>query len=141
MECITKTPDSMTGCRYVFEGGVAYPHMKEDISTALMRCRRYVQHDADVSPTLYLYTSGSTYAYRFAITHDTMAADAPTLESCSWQYFNTAGESTEGTVSDLEIMGNSNKIVQLRTAYKEQKNAQCNGIRAVYLLTCEPTDS
>ena len=120
----------------VFEGFVAYPHTKEDPAVALMRCRRYVQGGASVCPTLYLYTEGTTYGYRFAITHDHMVS-TPTLESCSWHYFNTAGTDTTGTVADLTLMGNSNNVVQLKTAFKEQKNAQCNGIRAVYILSCE----
>lgn len=120
----------------LFDGTIAYPHKREDSAIALMRCRRYIQHGATISPTLYLYTSGSTYAYRFAITHDPMAT-TPTLEECSWHYFNTAGTDATGDVGDVEILSNSNGIVQLRTIYGSQKNAQCNGIRIVYVLSCE----
>lgn len=123
----------------VFEGDMVYPHVKEDMATAMIRCRRYIQYNAYSTPTLYLYTENSKYAYRFAVTHDHMAS-VPTLEECSWSYYNTAGESTTGTVTEVTVVGNGNNIIQLRTAYKEQKNAQCNAIRGVYLVTCEPTD-
>ena len=120
----------------VVESKYASAHVKEDPATALMRCRRYVQKGATIAPTLYMYTENSKYGYRFAITYDGMAT-APNLESCAWHYFNTGGTDTTGVVGDLTVMSNSNGVIQLRTAYKEQKNAQCNGIRAVYLLSCE----
>ena len=125
----------------VFEGDVAYPHVKEDPATALMRCRRYVQKGACVSPILYGYSQNATHDYRFAITHDIMAKDAPTLHVCSWQYFNTSGASTTGTVDDLEVVSSSNCVIQLKTKAQMNRHSTCFGVRATYVITCEPTDS
>ena len=120
----------------LFEGTIAYPHVKEDSATAMMRCRRYIQGGATVCPTMYLYTSDSKYSYRFAITHEPMVG-TPSLVKCDWLYFDTGGKDATGTASNVEIMGNSNNVIQLKTAYGNQKNAQCNGIRAVYIVSCE----
>ena len=122
----------------VFVGDIVYPHMKEDPATALMRSRRYIQKGTTVSPSFYEYVESLGTAYRFAITHEPMAADAPTVEVCNWHYFRANGADVTGTIADLTEVGNSNCLVQFKTALAQTMISTCNGIRATYLLTCEP---
>lgn len=121
----------------VFEGNVVHPHMKEDRATALMRCRQYIQGGAVVCPALYVFTENSTYAYRFAICYEHMAS-TPTLEKCDWLYYSASGTSIEGSAVNDDVTHTFSNGVQLKTAYKDQMHAQCNGIRAVYVISCEP---
>ena len=121
----------------VFEGDVAYPHMKEDPATALMRCRRYIQGGATVMPITYgLTTSDSKYQYRCTIGYDPMQT-TPSLVKCDWHYYNTSGTDTTGTADTIEVKANSSNIIQLLTKPNNQKHAQCSGIRAVYIISCE----
>lgn len=121
----------------VFEGDVAYPHVKEDPATALMRCRRYIQGGATVCPITYGLANSDKYQYRCAIGYEPMNT-TPTLVKCDWHYYNTSGTDTTGTAATIDVKSNSSNIIQLLTQPNSQKHAQCSGIRAVYLISCEP---
>ena len=122
----------------VVESNYASAHVKEDTATAMMRCRRYLQGGATVCPITYgLTTSDNKYQYRCAIGYDPMQA-TPSLVKCDWHYYNASGTDTTGTADTIDVKANSSNIIQLLTkANAQQKHAQCYGIRAVYLLSCE----
>lgn len=134
----------------VFEGTVAYPHVKEDYATALMRCRRYIQGGGCVSAITDSLIAGSisgstTYRYRFAIPFEEMAKISEAkLQTCSWSYFcgtNAGNISIEnGTLSDLDHMNTSKYFFEYRM--KDGKYAikdNVCGIRVTYVVSCEPS--
>ena len=129
----------------VFEGTVAYPHVKEDPATALVRCRRYVQKGTFFSPILNAEKSGTDtgYKYTFGIPIENMAK-TPTLEEGSW-FFNgdaAPGETCSGGVSELTTYYSSGRELQLTTrAMNAGLTSYVTGIRIRYTLTCEPTNA
>ena len=121
----------------LFEGTIAYPHVKEDAATAMMRCRRYIQGGGTIMPITYgLTTSDGKYQYRCALGYDPMHT-TPSLVKCDWHYYNTSGTDTTGTASTIDVKANSSNIIQLLTQANAQKHGQCYGIRAVYIVSCE----
>jgi hypothetical protein len=126
----------------VFEGVVAYPHVKEDPATAMMRCRRYLHKGTCFSPILqYVDTTPATFYYRFGIPIDNMAGD-PTLEACSWLLVGQDGESISGGVSNMFSYYKSSEEWQFDTSgYKYAPYNGVTGFRIRYTLSCEPQDA
>ena len=127
----------------VFEGGIAYPHVKEDYATAIARCRRYIQKGCYVSPILASNKVGSEYRYQFGVCFDRMAhtdATRPEIEDCTWSYFtssSTASGSTGANISYTSLDG----MYLLRTDGTEPIADTCHAIKGVYTVTCEPRDA
>lgn len=126
----------------VFEGGFVYPHIKEDAGTALMRCRRYIQKGACVTPTLYEYMddAGTAMRYRIGIPFEPMASE-PSFIECNWSTF-AGGDTMSGTVDDIEYVGKSDNLIQIKTDGRPSRlDSSCYGFRVVYILSCEPSDA
>lgn len=80
----------------VFEGSIAYPHVKEDFATALLRCEKYIKKKGYVSPFYYNSASDPTslgeLSYSFYVAFDTMAnkfnatLNPPKVEKITWNY-------------------------------------------------------
>ena len=132
----------------VFEGEVAYPHVKEDPATAMMRCRRYIQRRYCYSPILYRVTSESNYgksAYRFGLSFDPMVS-TPTLVACSWAYHTgTSGGATEGSYSKGDLteltvnVTSADGLVEVTTPFGgsiESASISC-AVKANYVVSCE----
>lgn len=119
----------------VFEGTVAYPHVKEDYATALMRCKQYVQAGVGVSPILH---EGKVGQYRIGIPFSEMHS-APTLESCSWSLISSATNDWEtGDISYFTVLDTTKNFLQGRAeAGGVSLASYVFGIRISYLLTCE----
>lgn len=127
----------------VFEGDIAYPHIKEDYATALMRCKRYIQKACYASPILHYMMDGSNIRYQFALCFDRMAhtsATKPIVETCSWNYYDTNASGVSGNVT-AETTTSLDGMFLLRTTSTKEKHPQCWGIRGIYLITCEPRDA
>lgn len=142
--CVKDTNSILVEYVDVFEGAYAYPHVQEDPAIAMMRCRRYIQKNASVSPVLMQSASGSgtsaTYGYRVAMPYQDMV-DTPTIVDCSWSYLDVNSTTTSGVATELTVLSSTNGFVQARTSFKAQMSPHCHGVRLVYTLTCEPTDS
>lgn len=126
----------------VFEGAIAYPHVKEDYATALMRCRRYIYKGTYFSPILDWFRQYDDEPPRmvFGIPIDGMVG-APVLESIQW--LCKTGSHT--------ISGDQPKKMyeHLRTDYELQwamfndyldmdaDGANVLGVRIRYTLSCE----
>ena len=135
----------------VFEGVVAYPHVKEDPATAMMRCRRYIQSSGYTAPiltrTITANSDGLGHSYEFGIPIENMASKEPNLEYCSWSYQNLAEDGViSGNVDDLVYKGvsvgtPSGKLMRVRTPGSTEvdtrKNEYCHAIKGVYILSCE----
>ena len=127
----------------VFEGDVAYTHVKEDSATALMRCKQYIQKICYASPIMHYMMDGSNIQYQFAVCFDRMAhttVSKPIVESCSWTYYDTTAANVTGNVT-AETTTSLDGMFMMRTTSTKEKHAQCWGIRGVCLITCEPRDS
>ena len=124
----------------LYEGTYAYPHVKEDYSVALMRCRGYVRMEQKVCPIVYSYTSGTDKGYMVAINHGTMI-DTPTVTVPYWQYQKANGDWQVGG-NDLSGSPSTNgAITHARLPYRSEKHTDCYGITVTYLATCEPNDA
>lgn len=121
----------------VFEGSVAYPHVKEDYATALMRCRQYIQKGCYVSPVL-AEVAGK---YKFAICHDKLSYTGlakPILESYTWSYTDTEGDTASGTVSTPTSNPTSLEgmfVVSIAGSYAIDSNYPA--VKGTYVVSCE----
>lgn len=126
----------------VFEGSVAHPHVKEDPATALMRCRRYVQGGVFFSPALFRNddaASSGNYKYRIGISLETMHG-TPLLESCDWLYYDNNGTSVTGHITDSAVTDASKNHIWAWVTGKLMGD-KSNGVRLVYVVSCEPNDA
>lgn len=125
----------------VFEGSMAYPHVKEDYGTALMRCQAYIQHGRCMSPIIhYASTTDSKHQYRFGVTFGEMEPfHAPTLVKCDWNYFssNVTTPNPSGIVSDLTIVNTTDCLIECKTNATYQMASGSNAIRVNYVVSCE----
>lgn len=128
----------------VFEGTVAYPHVKEDTATAMMRCRRYVQAGTQLSTWMWFKLDETTSedVYRCVLSFDPMAKKIPTLSSCKAWYYSEAGEDTAETTGITRLSTyeaeNVNAIdVEIRKKAKTAIHTRCLGFKLVYVLSCE----
>ena len=123
----------------VFEGVVAYPHVKEDPATALVRCRRYIQRNVGVAPILEETTeSTSTSKYVFGLWFEAMAK-VPTLVACSWRYRTNALTYASGTEENLEVKATVDAgVIEyiMKTGNTIKSSAAC-GVRVNYIMSCE----
>ena len=125
----------------VFEGSVAYPHVKEDYATALMRCRRYIQRGSCYAPVFSKQGhEDGTAKYRFAISFDPMAS-APTLAACSWKYGVPDGSlyTPSGDVDDLTVAAvTTDGRMELLTPFEIPMASSCYCVAVTYVVSCEP---
>lgn len=125
----------------LFEGTVAYPHVKEDPATAMMRCERYIYKGTYHSPILNVIedSSANTYQYVFGIPIHNMAGD-PVLEDCAWYFYgySAPNDNTSGDADDLTTDIKSGREWQLKTKVMQSKPWEyVTGIRIRYTLSCE----
>jgi hypothetical protein len=134
----------------LFEGSIAYPHVKEDYAIALMRCKRYIQKSAYVAPILYKIfntNNNNSWKYRFAICFDKMAhtqRTKPSLESCTWSFTDENGEgvaSHGGTNFEQSLTSLEGMITVTTPLTSHARHADCCAMKGVYVVTCEPSDA
>lgn len=125
----------------VFEGVVAYPHVKEDPATALMRCRRYIQRGCCRAPFIKTEYDGGESGdarYRFAMSFEPMIS-TPTLVACSWHYYSYMSNSEEGDKDDLTVatvtIDGRMDLITTRTCLA--RNKDCLSVTVTYVLSCE----
>lgn len=133
----------------VFEGVVAYPHVKEDPATALMRCRRYIQRGSNMSPFFWnTVETDRGNVYSAMITFDSMAR-RPQVESCTATYYalasawqtstyalGSAGANTITVATDKQPATDA-ILLEISMAPHER----CNGVHLSYVLSCELQDA
>lgn len=151
----------------VFEGNVAYPHVKEDYGTALMRCGMFVKKKGYSVPLIrsrYENASvleNSSVILWYNLAFDTMAnafnapLNPPQIESLSWNFYYSSEDSSgnvafgqvQGTIdtitainnaSGVEMIGLKKADVTLSGVVREPSNPAVYGS---YVVTCEPRDS
>ena len=132
----------------VFEGVVAYPHVKEDPATALMRCRRYIQAGSNTSPFFWnTLEIDRGDVYSAMITFDTMAR-RPQVDSCTATYYALASAWQTATYKLGDSGANS---IVVNTAKQPATDAilleismapheRCSGVHLKYVLSCEPDE-
>ena len=119
----------------VFEGTVAYPHVKEDPATALARCSQYVQAKGFISPLIAQYTTSGKYSYRFGIPYAGFKS-VPTITYCFWRYY-TSDDSVSGNIDKLTQVSSVDNVFQLRTPDGAQMVSGANAIFGTYVFSCE----
>jgi len=133
----------------VFEGIVAYPHVKEDYATALMRCALYIQSGTSVCPTWGAVDEveamdGSNYKYRFGISFQKMLSTSNnpiTLDQDygHWDYHDPArGTIRSNDMTDLEILNTTKDLIEVKTTLLPFDQVFYHGFRVAYLVSCEP---
>ena len=126
----------------VFEGVVAYPHVKEDYGTALMRCQAYIQHGRIMAPIIsYAVASNTGHNYRFGVTFGNMEPyHTATLEQCDWNYFtdDSTTPTASGSVTGLTIMNTTDCLFECRSNSTYKMSTDSHAIRVNYVVSCEP---
>jgi hypothetical protein len=128
----------------VFEGVVAYPHVKEDPATALMRCRRYIQAGSNTSPFFY-FTVGDIDSlegkHGALITYDSMVRK-PTVESCTATYYASTSSWASLTLANnkvsVDLVHHIDGAIIVDCAVIPHE--RCNGVHLNYILSCEPDE-
>ena len=123
----------------LFEGSLAYPHVKEDAAIARMRCRRFIQRNSGTCTIVYSYPSGDLKSYKFTSPCDGMVT-TPTMESCGWGYYDASGNWISGDKSTLHTVSEGYSNFTIRTPFKAAKQADVYAIDFWCVATCEPTD-
>lgn len=125
----------------VFEGTVAYPHVKEDSATAMMRCRRYLQCGTYFSPWMWYKTSGADMAYRCVLPYEPMVKKPNILNCNAWFYDASSNDEyidmdgiTDITPTDVSAIRDA---FELQIVTPLDLNTRCNGFKLVYILSCE----
>ena len=119
----------------LFEGDIAYTHVKEDPAIALTRCERYLRVGKWSCAITYSYTDGSTKSYEFALPHGNMVS-TPTVKISWWQYTDTSGNLVSG--SGTYAVSADKQISYVRLPYKAERSAECYAIEATGIVSCEP---
>ena len=120
----------------LFEGDVAYPHVKEDYATALNRCQKYILYYSNLDFVLdYDYTN-SNYKIKCNIPEIHNMYKTPTFTHGSVFYWDSRGN--KPTVHSVIGKSIESNVLEL-TVTANDKNNQSN-LFSVYniLLTCEP---
>lgn len=118
----------------VFEGTVAYPHVKEDPATALMRCRRYIQKNGCVVSPLFSATSNGKTHYDVCIMFEGMMRK-PEVTSCTWIYADMTGTNVNGnTISDCQV---ALSTATFKVSDSTPMASVGHGMRVIYIVSCE----
>lgn len=87
----------------LFEGNIAYPHVKEDYAIALLRCQRYYQVFNSNTPIRYEYgDSTNKYTYLLEPAFKKMRT-IPTIVRCTYNHYDTDGNSISGNCVDVSV--------------------------------------
>lgn len=131
----------------VFEGIIAYPHVKEDPATAMMRCRRYVQGGTYFSPWMWYKTEDENVLYKCVLPYEPMAAAKPNMERCvAWMYDEQSNDIGlyDKFITDITDTNTTGSTPSIKYAFELQintngcvMNERCNGFKIVYILSCE----
>ena len=126
----------------LFEGGIAYPHKKEDPATAMMRCERYIYKGTYFSPILNVTkdSAANTSRFIFGLPIHNMV-DTPVLEEGDWYLngYGAPGTQTGGNAKTLTSYSMTGREWQLQTpAWQISPYEGVTGIRIRYTLSCEP---
>ncbi len=122
----------------LFEGSFAYPHVKEDFGTAIMRSKAYIQRVEGACPIIYSYPSGENKSYKFNASFDKMLS-VPQLENCGWGYYDASGTWISGGKSDLYAVSSGTSYFTIRTPFKAAKQADVYAVDFWFVATCEHT--
>lgn len=123
----------------VFEGTVAYPHVKEDPATALVRCRRYIQRGCSHCPVSSIVYDKTDGILRFGIPFSGMAV-TPTVVACSWSYSLSDSNRPSGSLSDLTyVTTHADGLIEytLPTTAAAPTSFGSYAVRATYVVSCE----
>lgn len=133
----------------VFEGTVAYPHVKEDPATALMRCKRYIQAGTQISPWMWYRYDEKVSIYRCVLSYDQMAVKNPSLLSCTAYVYTNASEEvgimsgaiTKLTTYDAVNVNAMDLEINFNVTGTASVHERCFGFKLIYVLSCEPNDA
>lgn len=121
----------------VFEGTVAYPHVKEDPATAMIRCRRYIQRNGITTPpTAKLVSTSGVAKVRLNFFFDEMPK-IPELVKCDWYYVSKNTANPELTGSSVDVLEISKYLVKIDTKGAYEMHDDCLGVRVNYIVSCE----
>lgn len=87
----------------LYEGDIAYQHIKEDPAIALLRCIPYYQVININTPIRYEYgNEANKYEYLLEPTFKKMRT-IPTVVKCIYNYYDTAGNNVSGNCVDISV--------------------------------------
>lgn len=118
----------------VFESTVAFPHVKEDPATALMRCRRYIQKNGCIVPIMYSTTSSGKTQYEIWINYEGMLKK-PNLTSASWVYKNSSGANVNG--GEVTDIATALSAASFKISSATPMGSTGWGVQVIYIITCE----
>lgn len=127
----------------VFEGAVAYPHVKEDPASAMARCRRYLQTGTYFSPYLW-YKSEDTYTlYDCVLPYEPMVKK-PNILNCNAHFYTKNSKSMYVSVTSAMDKTRTD-VTYIRSAFEleieidstDALHERCGGFKLVYILSCE----
>ena len=119
----------------MFEGDIAYPHVKEDYAITLMKCKQWIQATSKSCPVAFEYSNNEKYQYLIMIEYEQMMYK-PTITYIFYSYTKTSGNgfnSKDGTINAIQ-----NRTISFRTALGDQMNTTCKNITVDLILSCEP---
>lgn len=116
----------------LYEGDIAYQHIKEDPAIALLRCQQYYFSGDIMVPILYEYGNGP-YQYLVNISYAEMRT-LPTVVSNICFYHDASGNNIETIATDINV---SRKSIKIRTPGGVRRNTNCFGMCVRIVLDAE----
>lgn len=126
----------------VFEGTVAYPHVKEDPATAMMRCRSYLQVGVQTNPYMWYKTENSKCYYGCVLSYEPMVR-TPRFEEVDVNYYHpdlgyAFTDIDSGGVTLVEEDSLPLRYLQpIEINLPGQVHERCFGFIVNYRLSCE----
>lgn len=118
----------------LFEGTIAYPHVKEDYAIALTRCQPYYRSFIINTPIRYEYGDETNkYTYLVSATFQKMRV-IPTLLFCEYGYYDAAGNSMFGKCT---LEGIYDGYFSARTTPNNRIQDHCCGVFLNVILDAE----
>lgn len=133
----------------VFEGVVAYPHVKEDYATALMRCKQYIQRSCYTSPiAASTVMNNTTGIYTYYICHEKLLSDntenatEPNVCYITGSYPDTnsgtgAFSFSNADANEVTLLTNMDGMFRVRVT-SARMHDDCHMVKGVYVVTSEP---
>lgn len=118
----------------VYEGDIAYQHIKEDPAIALLRCIPYYQVLNINTPIRYEYgNEANKYEYLLEPTFKKMRT-IPTVVKCIYNYYDTAGNNVSGDCVDVSVFDG---YFLGRTTPGNRMQSHCYGASVNVILDAE----
>lgn len=118
----------------LYEGDIAYQHIKEDPAIALLRCIPYYQVLNINTPIRYEYgNEANKYSYLLEPTFKKMRT-IPTVVKCIYNYYDTAGNNVSGDCVDVSVFDG---YFLGRTTPGNRMQSHCYGASVNVILDAE----